>query len=267
MNKNKITVSAFAKRKASGEKLIMVTAYDTPSAAAAAAAGIDLLLVGDSVGTTVLGYETTLPVTMADMLHHTAAVRRGAPDAFVIFDMPFMSYQPSDDEALRNAGRAIKEAGADAVKLEGGAEHVGLIRRLVGAGIPVMGHLGLLPQRIQSVGGYRVAGRTEAAAAQLLADARALEEAGVFAIVFECIPSELGRRITSELQVPTIGIGSGPDCSGQVQVIHDLLGLLDFTPKHARRYAELGNMMREALSAYAQDVRSGAFPSESNCFK
>jgi 3-methyl-2-oxobutanoate hydroxymethyltransferase len=262
----KTTVSAFAKRREAGEKLVMITAGSAAESAAAQAAGIDLILVGDSLGMTMLGFDTTLPVTMEMMLHHAAAVRRGAPEAFVIFDMPFMSYQTGIDEAVRNAGRALQETGADAVKLEGGADPE-LVRRLVTSGIPVLGHLGLLPQHIQTVGAYRVVGRAEAAAEKLVAEARALEAAGAFALVLECVPEALGRRITETLHIPTIGIGSGAACSGQVQVLYDTLGLTARTPKHAKRFAELGETMRRALAEYAAEVRSGTFPAEENTFK
>ena len=262
----KTTVSVFAKRRGAGEKLVMITAGSAAESAAAYAAGIDLILVGDSLGMTMLGYGSTLPVTMEMMLHHAAAVRRGAPDAFVIFDMPFMSYQTGIGEAVRNAGRALQEAGADAVKLEGGADPE-LIRQLVASGIPVLGHLGLLPQRIQTIGAYRIVGRDEAAAEELIAEALALEAAGAFAVVLECVPEELGRRVTEALHIPTIGIGSGAACSGQVQVLYDTLGLSARTPKHAKRFAELGEAMRAALSAYAAEVRNGTFPAEENTFK
>ena len=262
----KTTVSAFAKRREAGEKLVMITAGSAAESAAAFAAGIDIILVGDSLGMTMLGYDTTLPVTMEMMLHHTAAVRRGAPEAFVIFDMPFMSYHTGVDEAVRNAGRALQEAGADAVKLEGGTDPE-LIRKLVSSGIPVLGHLGLLPQRIQTIGTYRVVGRDEAAAEKLIAEAREIEAAGAFAVVLECVPAELGRRVTGELHIPTIGIGSGPECSGQVQVLYDTLGISARTPKHAKRFADLGEAMRGALAAYAAEVKSGAFPAPENTFK
>jgi len=263
----KTTLTAFAKRKAAGEKLVMITAGDAPGAAAAYAAGIDIILVGDSLGMTMLGYDSTIPVTMDDMIRHTQAVRRGAPDAFVIFDMPFMSYQVSDEEALRNAGRAIKETGADAVKLECDGSAAPLIRRMTSAGIPVIAHLGLLPQHIRAVGAYKVVGRSSAEAERLLADAKAVEEAGAFAAVLECVPAALAGEVTRRIAIPTIGIGSGAECSGQVQVMNDTLGVFDFTPKHAKRYAEIGKMTREALAAYAADVRSGAFPAPENSFK
>ena len=245
----------------------MITAYDAPGAAMAYNAGIDLFLVGDSVAMTMLGFDSTLPVTMEDMLHHTRAVRRGAPDAFVVFDMPFMSYQCSISEAMHNAGLAIKQGGADAVKLEGGAEHKELVRRLTGAGIPVMPHLGLLPQHVQTLGGYRVSGKGEDAK-RLVADALELEAAGAFAIVLECVPQETGKMVTEALHIPTIGIGAGPECSGQIQVFHDVVGLCgDFIPRHSRRYVDAGSIIRNALAEYASDVRSGTFPAPENCFK
>lgn len=262
----KTTVSVFAKRHEAGEKIVMITVGSAAESAAAAAAGIDILLVGDSLGMTMLGFDTTVPVTMEMMLHHTKAVRRGAPDAFVIFDMPFMSYHTGIDEAVRNAGRAIQEAGADAVKLEGGADPE-LIRRLVASGIPVLGHLGLLPQSIQAVGSYRVVGRDEAEAQRVIAEAHAIEDAGAFAVVLECVPGDLGRRITGELRIATIGIGSGAGCSGQVQVLYDTLGISARTPKHAKRFAELGETMRNALAAYAAEVKAGTFPAPENTFK
>ena len=257
---NKVTVGTFRKRKAAGEKISMLTVYDAPGAAICHSAVVDSLLVGDSLAMTVLGYKNTLPLTMEEALHHAKAVRRGAPDAFVIFDMPFMSYQASDEEALRNAGRALKEAGADAIKLEGGAEVAPLIAKLVGSGIPVLAHLGLLPQHIMTAGGYKLTGKTPEDAARLLEDARKVEAAGAFATVLECMPSEVGKMISENISIPTIGIGSGPDCDGQVQVLNDLLGLFEeFTPKHARRYAELGRLFREAVTAYAEDVRTAKF--------
>ncbi|MBR7140124.1 MAG: 3-methyl-2-oxobutanoate hydroxymethyltransferase [Lentisphaeria bacterium] len=261
------TVAAFAKRKRENEKIVMVTAYDAPSAAAAFDAGIDVLLVGDSLAPTVLGYRNTLPVTMEQMLHHAAAVRRGAPNSFVVFDLPFMSYQESIEKALHNAGRALKEADCDAVKLEGGAEAAPLIEALVGAGIPVMAHVGLLPQRVQTAGGYRIQGRTPEAAQRIIADARSVETAGAFAVVLECIPADLGKAVTEALNVPTIGIGSGMDCSGQVQVMNDVIGLFESAPKHAKRYAEVGAVIRKALKDYASEVRGGVFPDDEHSFQ
>lgn len=261
------TVAAFAKRKRENEKIVMVTAYDAPSAAAAFDAGIDVLLVGDSLAPTVLGYRNTLPVTMEQMLHHAAAVRRGAPGSFVVFDLPFMSYQESIEKALHNAGRALKEADCDAVKLEGGAEAAPLIEALVGAGIPVMAHVGLLPQRVQTAGGYRIQGRTPEAAQRIIADARSVETAGAFAVVLECIPADLGKAVTEALNVPTIGIGSGSECSGQVQVMNDVIGLFESAPKHAKRYAEVGAVIRKALKDYASEVRGGVFPDDEHSFQ
>ena len=261
----KCKLTSFAKRKAAGEQIVMCTAYDAPFAKLVSGAGIDVILVGDSVGTTLLGFESTVPVTMSDMLRHTAAVRRGAPEAFVVFDMPFMSYQASTAEALHNAAQALKECGADAVKLEGGAAYADLVKEMVRAGIPVMGHIGLMPQSVNLYGGYKVAGRG-AEAEKVLADALALQEAGVFSIVLECVPEALAKEITEKLTVPTIGIGSGRYCSGQVQVLHDLLGLLDFKPKHAGVYLPGRELIGKALSSYAEDVRSGKFPGEENIF-
>ncbi len=262
----KVTVSTLMKRYKSGEKLVMSTAYDAIQSRLCMLGGIDFMLVGDSVGMTVLGYENTLPVTMEDMLRHAAAVRRGAPEAFVVFDMPFMSYQESESLALRNAGIAMKTTGADAVKLEGGAEYAGLVRKMTGAGIPVQGHIGLMPQRVQVCGGYKVVGRDDAGAEQVLRDALALQEAGAFSVVLECVPEELGRRVTEELSIPTIGIGSGRFCSGQVQVISDLLGLQEFKPKHAKRYLEGADLISRALKSYSDEVKNGTFPTSENAF-
>ena len=263
----KVTVSTLIKRKNAGEKLVMSTAYDAIQSRLCMAAGIDFMLVGDSVGMTHLGYENTLPVTMEDLLAHTAAVRRGAPEAFVVFDMPFMSYQESVEKAMHNAGLAMKSTGADAVKLEGGAEYADLVRKMTGAGIPVMGHIGLMPQRVQVCGGYKVVGRDEESAGKVLEDALALQDAGVFAVVLECIPEALGKKVTEALDIPTIGIGSGKYCSGQVQVITDLLGLMEFKPKHAKRYAEVGEIITGALKNYADEVRNGTFPTAENSFQ
>ena len=264
----KTTVSTIAKRYAAGEKLVMVTCYDAPAARIAMDSGIDFLLVGDSVAMTVLGLSSTIPMTMEQMLHHTRAVRRGAPDAMVVLDMPFMSYQADMAEALRNAARALKEADADAVKLEGGAEQAPLVAKMVESGIPVVAHIGLMPQHVNSLGGYKVAGRTDAEAEKLIADAKALESAGAFAIVLECTPAALAEKVTKLLHIPTIGIGSGSACSGQVQVLHDLLGLGagDFLPRHAKRYADLSKIAKEALSQYAEEVKSGEFPTGENSF-
>jgi len=257
-----VTTSTFRARKTARQRLVVVTAYDTSAARLVDAAGVDSILVGDSLGMTMLGHPSTLQVTMDDMLRATAAVVRGTRRALVVADLPFMSYQASEDDALRNAG-ALMAAGAGAVKLEGGVAVAGTVRRLVAAGIPVMGHVGLTPQSVNQLGGYRVQGKDAAAALALIDDCHALEDAGAFAVVLECIPAELAALVSSELAMPTIGIGAGVGCDGEVQVYHDLLGLGgDFTPRHARRYAELGEAVRSAVSAYATDVRDGTFPRE-----
>jgi 3-methyl-2-oxobutanoate hydroxymethyltransferase len=257
----KLPLTELSERKRQGEKLVMVTAYDHPSARLADAAGIDLILVGDSAADNVLGYESTVPVTVGELLVLVRAVTRGADRALVIADMPFGSFQISDDEALANAVRFVKEGGADAVKVEGAGAILTRVQALVGAGIPVMGHLGLTPQSATMLGGYKAQGRTAAKAQRLLADARSLEAAGCFAVVLEAVPAAVAKRITEALTVPTIGIGAGPDCDGQVLVWHDVLGLSDRKPaRFVKRYAELGSEIRRALEAYAVDVRSGDFP-------
>ncbi len=250
------------------EPIVMVTAYDAPFARIVHEAGVDIILVGDSVGNNVLGYKDTLPVTMEDMLRHVQAVRRGAPEAFIVADMPFLSYQCSEDEAVYNAGRFLKEAGANAVKIEGGSFFAPLVERLVKCGIPVMGHLGLTPQSINVFGGYKVQGKDEKSAEFLINEAKALEKAGVFAIVLELVVEETAQMITEAVKVPTIGIGSGRFCDGQVLVLHDLLGLNpEFLPKFAKRYANLHQIALEAVKNYAKEVRSRTFPSEENVFK
>ncbi len=267
MNGKKLTVADFRKFKERGDKIVMLTAYDAPTAAIAAKAGVEILLVGDSMAMTVLGYANTLPLTMDEALHHAKAVRRGAPGAFVVGDMPFLSFQISVEEALRNAGRFLKEAGCDAVKIEGGAEVAPLVHRFAEAGIPVVAHAGLMPQHVLTSGGYRVQGRKEDDAARLAADADALADAGAFALVLECIPATLGESISRAIAIPTIGIGAGAGCDGQVQVVHDLLGLFSgFTPKHARRYAELGALMEKAIADYVSEVKNGKFPGSENSF-
>lgn len=263
----RVTIRDLQKKKRAAEPLVMITAYDYPSARLVEEAGVDLILVGDSLGMVVLGYESTLPVDLEEMLHHAKAVMRGSQRALVVVDLPFLSYQVSPEEALRNAGRILKETGATAVKLEGGAPVVESVRRLVQAGIPVMGHLGLTPQSVHQLGGYRVQGKTPKAAAQILEDAQALEAAGAFGLVLETVPAALGRQISQRLRIPTIGIGAGPWCDGQVQVFHDLLGFGDdFLPRHARRYGHLAEAIRAAVSDYAGDVRGGAFPTASESF-
>lgn len=256
-----VTTTALRAMKSAQRPIVMITAYDTPSARLVEDAGVDVILVGDSLGMTVLGYDSTLPVTVDDMVRHTAAVTRGARRALVVADMPFMSFQVSPEDALRAAGRLVAEGGAAAVKLEGGAHTAPTVRRLVQAGIPVMAHVGLTPQSVHQLGGYKVQAKEAEAAATLIDDCLALQEAGAFAIVLECIPAELAALVTAQLAVPTIGIGAGEGCDGQVQVFHDLLGLGgDFLPRHARRYADVGALVREAVAAYADDVRGHAFP-------
>ncbi len=255
-----IRITKLQEMKAAGERIACVTAYDFPSARLVQQAGFEVVLVGDSLGNVVLGYDTTIPVTMDDMLHHTRAVARGAPDLLIVADMPFLTFNVGGDDALRNAGRLLQEGGAHAVKLEGGEPVAGTVRRLTRAGIPVMGHLGLTPQSVNQLGGYRVQGRTLEQARRLLDDAVALEEAGAFSIVLEAVPAELATIVTHRLKIPTIGIGAGPDCDGQIQVLHDILGFGARQPKHAKRYADLNETIGTALAAYAQDVREGRFP-------
>ena len=255
-----IRTTKLREMKDAGERIACVTAYDFPSARLVQGAGFEVVLVGDSLGNVVLGYDTTIPVTMDDMLHHTRAVVRGAPDLLVVADMPFMTFNVSADDALRNAGRLLQEGGAHAVKLEGGVPVADTVRRLTEAGIPVMGHLGLTPQSVNQLGGYRVQGRTLPQAQRLLDDADALEAAGAFSIVLETVPAELARIVTGRLRVPTIGIGAGPDCDGQIQVLHDILGFGVHRPKHAKRYADLNETIGTALAAYAREVREGRFP-------
>jgi 3-methyl-2-oxobutanoate hydroxymethyltransferase len=263
----RLTIDELKAMKRRGDKIAMLTAYDYPTARILDEAGVPIILVGDSLGMVVLGYDSTLPVTMEDMIHHTRAVVRGSQRAHIVFDMPFMSYQSGIEDALRNAGRALKETGAQSVKLEGGTHMAETVRRLVEVGIPVMGHIGLTPQSVNQLGGFRVQGKTPAAAVRLLHDARALEQAGAYAIVLETIPAPLARIITSKVSVPTIGIGAGPHCDGQVQVIHDFLGLYpDFVPKHCRQYAHLAEEISRAVRQYLDDVRGGAFPTEKESF-
>jgi 3-methyl-2-oxobutanoate hydroxymethyltransferase len=272
----KITVPDLLQRKSSGadprsnsqpQKITCLTAYDYPTARLLDEAGVDVLLVGDSVGMVVLGYESTLPVSIEEMLHHTRAVRRGTRRALVVADMPYGSYHSDIAESVRNAMRFVKDAGAEAVKVEGGERRLELIVRLTEAEIPVMGHVGLTPQSLNALGGFRVQGKTVNAAEQLLRDARAVEAAGAFAVVLEAVPRELAAQITRELRIPTIGIGAGPDCDGQILVIHDLLGLtFGQTPKFARRYANVGEMMAKAAREYCEDVRGGTFPSDGESY-
>ena len=264
----KITVRDVAGMKSRGEKIPVITAYDYTMAQAAEAAGIPLLLVGDSLGMVVLGYESTVSVTMEDMLHHVKAVARGTNNSMVIADMPFMTYQVDLPQTLANAGRMIQEGGAHSVKLEGGQRVADTTQRIVECGIPVMGHIGLTPQSINTIGGHRVQGRARQEAETLLKDALALEQAGAFAVVLELVPAPLACLISQHLTIPTIGIGSGAGCDGQVQVIHDMLGLYtDFVPKHAKRYALLAEAIKDALSQYSDDVKRGAFPTAKESFE
>ena len=263
----KVSLTDLTDRKSRGEKLVMVTAYDHPGARLADAAGVDIILVGDSAADNVLGYDTTVPVTVDELLVLVRAVARGTSRALVVADMPFGSFQVSDEAAVANAVRFVKEAGADAVKIEGAGPSLARVQALVGAGIPVMGHVGLTPQSATMLGGFRAQGRTATKARQLLADARALEAAGCFAVVLEAVPAEVARRVSDTLHVPTIGIGAGPDCDGQVLVWHDLLGLNDRRPaRFVKRYAEVGAQIQRALEVYAEDVRSGNFPAAEHTY-
>ena len=264
----KKTVSTFQAMKAEGRKISMLTCYDYSTARLIDEAGVDAVLVGDSLGNVILGYPDTLAVTMDDMIHHGAAVVRGVRDALVVVDMPFMSYQVSVKQAVKNAGRLVKKTGCAAVKLEGGENVADRVRAIVDAGIPVVGHIGLTPQSVNALGGYKVQGRDEKAAVKLMHDARALEKAGAFAIVLECVPAPLAAFISSHICVPTIGIGAGAGCDGQVLVYQDMLGLYsDMKPKFVRRFAELGEGMRQAFAAYDKAVKDGTFPNESESFK
>lgn len=261
----RVSINAIKEMKSKNEKIVMVTAYDYSTAKLVDEAGIPLILVGDSLGMVILGYDSTIPVTMDEMIHHTKAVVRGTKQAMVIGDMPFMTYQISSEDALRNAARFMQEGGAQAIKLEGGVTVSETVKRIVDCGIPVMGHIGLTPQSVHQFGGHRVQGKTPEAAERLLKDAQALEQAGAFAVVLELVPAPLSKLISQKLSIPTIGIGAGPDCDGQVQVISDLLGLFsDFVPKHARQYAKLAGSIKTALGDYMTDVKAGRFPTAEN---
>jgi len=260
--RNKITTRSFQQKKQRGEPITMLTAYDYPTSLILDRSGIDSLLVGDSLGMVVLGYENTLRVTMEDMLHHCKAVARGSKYALLIGDMPFMSYQVSVDEAVRNAGRFLQEGMMDAVKLEGGRERSDAVKAIVASGIPVMGHIGLTPQSVHQFGGFRAQGKTAAAARQLYEDAQLLQEAGCFSLVLESVPERLAGIISKRLDIPTIGIGAGSGCDGQVLVTHDLLGFFDrFTPRFVKKYADFSSVMEEAVTGYISEVESGKFPS------
>ncbi|MDK2882872.1 MAG: 3-methyl-2-oxobutanoate hydroxymethyltransferase [Bacillota bacterium] len=267
MEKRKVAIPQLKEMKKAGQKIKMVTAYDYPTAVLIDKTPIEMILVGDSLGMVVLGYDGTVPVTMEDMIHHLRPVVKGAPHTLVVGDMPFMSYNVSREEAIRNAGRLMKEGGADCVKLEGGQAVAPTVRAIVDAGIPVMGHIGLTPQTASALGGFKVQGKDAAMAAKLLADAQALEEAGAFAVVLECIPAQLARLITEKLTIPTIGIGAGPWCDGQVLVTQDMMGLFDrFVPKFVKQYANVGKIMLEAFERYAQEVDAGVFPDLEHSF-
>lgn len=261
----KITVRTIKEKKLKGEKIVALTAYDYPTAKILDSLGIDIILVGDSLGNVILGYDNTLPVTMEEMLHHTRAVKRGVKNALLVGDMPFLSYQASVEEGIRNAGLFIK-AGAEAVKIEGGRQFIPLIEKLTQSGIPVMGHIGLTPQWINSFGGYRIQGRTAKDALALLEDALLLEKAGIFSLVLEGVPVQVAKLITESISIPTIGIGAGMFCDGQILVFHDLFGWGDFVPKHAKVMADLKAVISDGVKRYIEEVKQGIFPEEANSF-
>lgn len=264
----KNTVSTFKEQKSNGDKITMLTAYDYSTAKLVDSSGINGILVGDSLGMVMLGYEDTLSVTMEDMIHHTAAVCRGAKNALVVGDMPFMSYQVSVEEAVRNAGRLMKEGRCQAVKLEGGAAVCPQIKAITQASIPVMAHIGLTPQSVNAFGGFKVQGKSEDAARKLIEEAKAVEEAGAFSIVLECVPAKLAELISKSVNIPTIGIGAGAGCDGQILVYQDMLGMFsDFTPKFVKKYAEIGDVMKAAFEKYIEETKDGSFPAEEHTFK
>ncbi|MBN1773656.1 MAG: 3-methyl-2-oxobutanoate hydroxymethyltransferase [Deltaproteobacteria bacterium] len=268
MQKDKVELSTLARMKREGRPITMVTAYDTPTARIVDAAGVDTVLVGDSAANVVLGYPDTIPVTMDELLHHTRAVKRGLKHAMLIGDMPFMSYNVSVERAIENAGRFLKEAGADAIKLEGGGWVIETVRRIVKAGIPVVGHLGLTPQTAGMLGGYKVQGKDAASARQIYEDALGLQGAGAFLLVLECVPDRLGTLIAGKLTIPVIGIGAGSGTDGQVLVYHDLVGIhAGFAPKFVKRYAQVGDLMQKAVESYCREVRERSFPGEEHSFK
>lgn len=266
-SRSKLTIAHLLAKKEQKQQITMLTAYDYPMALLEEKAGIDIILCGDSLGMTVLGYDSTLPVTMDTMITHAQAVRRGAPAAFLVGDMPYMSYQVSKEEAIRNAGRFMAEAGCDCIKLEGGANVADTVRAIVKATIPVMGHIGLTPQSVAQLGGFKAQGRDSDAAWKLIEDARALEDAGISLLLLECIPPEIGKIITEELSVPVISLGAGPYCDGSLLIVHDMLGFFDrFTPKFVKKYANLNEVILNALQAYKEDVEGGAFPQPEHCY-
>lgn len=263
----KVTIPELKDKKCRGEKITMLTAYDYPTARLLEAAEIDMILVGDSVGNVMLGYESTVPVTMEEMLHHAKAVRRGAPNTFIVGDMPFLSYQVSSLEAVKNAGRFIKEAGCDAVKVEGGKEVIDKISAIINAGIPVMGHLGLTPQTATMLGGFRVQGKSIDSAKKIYHDSLLLQQTGCFALVLECIPAQLTKVISSELSIPVIGIGAGKDCDGQVLVFHDLIGIIEgFCPKFVKQYLNLHSEIKAAIKRFKEEVNKRIFPASEHSF-
>ena len=267
MDKKKIPIPDFKELKRQGKKIRMVTAYDYPTAVIIEKTDIEMILVGDSLGMVVLGYDGTVPVTVEDIIHHAKPVVKGAPNTHIVADMPFMSYQVSIEDAIRNAGRLIKESGADSVKLEGGLDYSSTVKAIVKAGIPVMGHIGLTPQTAGSLGGFKVQGKDAKAAQNLIDSAIALEDAGAFAIVLECIPAPLAKIISQKLTIPTIGIGAGVYCDGQVLVTQDMLGLFDrFVPKFVKQYAQIGQLELEAFNKYAEEVALGVFPDDAHSF-
>ncbi|MCK4423026.1 MAG: 3-methyl-2-oxobutanoate hydroxymethyltransferase [Candidatus Omnitrophica bacterium] len=267
MDRKKITITDLNRKKKNKEKITMLTAYDYPFASFLDQAEIDMILVGDSLGMVVLGYESTVPVTMDEMIHHCKAVRRGSKYALLVGDMPFMSYNISKEEAIRNAGRFMKEAGCDAVKLEGGLEVVQTVKAIIDAGIPVMAHLGLTPQTVSKMGGFKIQGKDVETARGILEASLAMEKVGVFSVLFECVPDKLAGLITSKLKVPTIGIGAGAECDGQVLVTHDLLGLFEkFIPKFVKQYTKLSGSILEALGNFKKEVSSGDFPAKEHTF-
>lgn len=263
---SKKTILDFKNMALQNEKIAMLTAYDYTTARILEKAGIDIILVGDSLGMVVLGYDSTVPVTIDEMLHHTKAVRRGAPKTFIVADLPYLSYA-TEQEALHNAGKLIKEGNADAVKLEGGEEYAGIVRFLTRAGIPVVGHIGLTPQTVSQLGGYKVQGKDLVSAVKLIEDAHCLEKSGIIMLVLEAIPKQLAERITTEISSPTIGIGAGDRCNGQVLVFHDLIGLFEkFVPKFVKQYAQLASVVEEAVQKYRDDVKESKFPSDNHSF-
>ena len=263
----RVTINDIQRMKDKSDKISMITAYDYTSAILSESAGVPVILVGDSLGQVVMGYDSTVPVTMDDMVHHIRMVSRATNASHIVGDLPFMSYQVGKDGALVNAGRLLKEGGCQSVKLEGGTSVVGVVEAIVTSGIPVMGHIGLTPQSVNQLSGYKLQGKTVGPAKKIIEDALNLEDAGAYAIVLELIPRELAEHITNQLSIPTIGIGSGPMCSGQVQVFHDLIGLFpDFKPRHSRRYADIAPRIQDAIENYVQDVESGCFPSENESF-